>query len=226
MDKKEALALFRYALDKADEQLEAEMVARTGEIIITREQHETGVNRIMEAFRRYKAMKVKRRIVIVLLAAVLIVLTSCTIYVNRDRIAAFVENFYDTYVKVSYDQTREEAPKEILEVYMPSYIPEGYELIESHSNAARVRTQWENGENGKITFDQALLTDGLMDWDNEKTEPKILIINDISVYCAQYNNAAFYMWNDGNYSYKLMVTEDFVAEEIERLITLTMIDNE
>ncbi|MBO5269335.1 MAG: hypothetical protein J6B77_01030, partial [Clostridia bacterium] len=120
MNKQEALELFRQALDRADEQLEAEMTARTGEIAVTRAEHETGVARIMEAFRGYRSRKVKRRILIALLAAVLAVLASCTVYVNRDKIASFVEKFYDGNVDVSFGDIPEDAPTEILEIYMPS----------------------------------------------------------------------------------------------------------
>lgn len=226
MNKQMSLNLFRDALDRAEEQLEAEMTERTLEVTITREQHEKGVARIMAAFRRHAAMKVKRRILIVILAAVLVILTSCTIYVNREKIAAFVEELYHTYIDVSYRAIDENAPTEILEVYLPAYIPEGYELTESHSNSARVRTQWENEDGERISLVQTILTGDLLGWDVEKGEPQSRVVNETTLYCSEYNNATIYMWNDGDYSYRLTVTEDFLLEEIEELITLLPIDIE
>ena len=222
MNKQEALNLFRQALDLADEQIEARMTARTGEIAITRVQHETGVARIMETFCAYKSRKVKRRILIALLAAVLAVLASCTAYANRDKIASFVEKFYDGHVGVSFGDIPEDAPTEILEVYMPSYIPEGYEIADLQSNAARVRMLWKNEQGEHINFTQNLLKGNLNGWDLEDADPKILTINGIAVYCARYENTNSYMWNDGKYAYKLTTTEGFTDEEVEKLITLTV----
>ena len=226
MNKQEALELFRQALDRADEQLEAEMTARTGEIAVTRAEHETGVARIMEAFRGYRSRKVKRRILIALLAAVLAVLASCTVYVNRDKIASFVEKFYDGNVDVSFGDIPEDAPTEILEIYMPSYIPEGYELVEMYSDFAMVKAEWENSDGKKMVFRQFLLWGTVHGWDNEETEIKTLIINDIPVYYAQHNYETFYLWNDGNYSYKLSIEDSFTAEEIESILTLTLVVEE
>lgn len=231
MNKRTSLDLFREALERAEEQLEAEMAERTTKITVTREQHDQGVARIMEAFRRYKIVKMKRRILISILAAVLAILTSCTIYVNRDKIAAFVEEFYHTYVDVSYGDINEDTPTEILMAYQPSYIPEGYVLTDSHSHSARVRMVWVNQNGEKIIFAQTVLTEKLLGWDNERVEPKTLTVNDTVVYYGEYNNtedinATVYMWNDGEYSYKLTVMEDLSLEEIQKIITLVAVENE
>lgn len=228
MNKRTSLDLFREALERAEEQLEAEMAERTTKITVTREQHDQGVARIMEAFRRYKIVKMKRRILISILAAVLAILTSCTIYVNRDKIAAFVEEFYHTYVAVSHGDINEDVPTEILTAYQPAYIPEGYVLTDFHSNSARVRMQWTKDNGEKIIFTQAVMLGNLSGWDNERVEPKILTVNDTVVYYGEYNDnkAMVYMWNDGDYSYKLMVLEDLPIEEIQKIITLVAVENE
>lgn len=221
MDKDLSLNSFREALNIAQEELEAEMTERTLEFTITREQHENGVARIMAAFRRYAAMKVKRRILIVILAAVLVILTSCTIYVNREKIASFVEEFYHTYIDVSYSAIDENVPTEIQQVYLPSYIPEGYEITDLHSNSARIRTQWENADGARITFVQNLLAGDLTGLDFEKGDPNIITVNDMTVYYSKYNNADIYVWNDGYYSYQMTTAENFPYEELEKLMTLS-----
>ena len=226
MNKPMSLDLFREALIKAEEQLEAEMAERAMRITVTQEQHEQGVARIMEAFRRHRAIKVKRRILISILAAVLAILTSCTIYVHREKIAAFVEEFYHNYIDVSYGEIDDGAPKEIQTVYQPSYIPEGYELTDSYQDSARVRMKWVNQDGEKIVFVQTLLSDKLMSLDIEKGEPKSLILNDVTVYYSKYENKDIYVWNDGSYAYKLTLTEDFSPEEIEKVITLMSTDTE
>ena len=226
MNKQMSLDLFREALIKAEEQLEAEMAERATRITVTQEQHEQGVARIMEAFRRHRAIKVKRRILISILAAVLAILTSCTIYVHREKIAAFVEEFYHNYIDVSYGEIDDGAPKEIQTVYQPSYIPEGYELAESHSNSARVRMKWVNQDGEKIVFVQALLTGDLLSWDSEKGAPQELILNEKTVYYSKYENKDIYIWNDGRYTYKLTLTEDFPSEEIENIMTLVTTNSE
>lgn len=231
MNKQMSLDLFREALDAAQEQLEDEMTAGTGEVVVTREEHEKGVARIMATFRRYKATRLKRRILISILAAALVILTSCTIYANREKIAAFVEKFYHTYIDVSYTDIDENAPQEIQQVYLPSYIPEGYELTDSHSNTTRVRMKWVNQNGEKIIYVQTLLTGDLLSLDSEMGEPKILTVGGISVYYAEYSNTQYsneniYVWNDGDYSYKLTVTADFPIEEIEKLITLAATESE
>ena len=220
MNKQMSLDLFREALDAADAELEAELTAKAAEVIVTREQHEKGVARIMAAFERHRAMKLRRRILISILAAVLVLLTSCTIYVNREKIAAFVEEFYNTYVDVSYGEIDDNAPTEMQTVYQPAYIPEGYELVEAHSNSVRVRTEWVNQDGERIVFAQALVSGNLLSWDNERIEPQILTVNDIAVYYAEYGNTIVYMRNDGEYSFRLTVTENFTFEELEKLIAL------
>lgn len=226
MNKQMSLDLFREALDAADAELEAELTAKAAEVIVTREQHEKGVARIMAAFERHRAMKLRRRILISILAAVLVLLTSCTIYVNREKIAAFVEEFYNTYVDVSYGEIDDNAPTEMQTVYQPAYIPEGYELVETQSSFARICTQWVRQDGEIIIFTQALVSGNLLSLDNERVEPTTLTVNDRVVYYAEYNSTTAYMWNDGDYSYKLTVTEDLPFEEIEKLITLVSTDIE
>ena len=70
------------------------------------------------------------------------------------------------------------------------------------------------------------MTKGFSGWDQEGADPKILEINDMTVYYSQYENTDSYIWNDGHYSYRLTATEDFILEEIESLLTLMIIDNE
>ena len=221
MDKDLSLNLFREALSTAQDELEAELTEKTSKVVITREQHESGVARIMAAFRKRKNIIVKRRILVALLAAVLVILTSCTIYANRDKIAAFMEKFYSTYIDVSYGEIDENVPTEIQQVYLPSYIPEGYEITDLHSNSARVRTQWENEDGARITFVQNLLAGDLTGLDFEKGDPNIITVNDMTVYYSKYNNADIYVWNDGYYSYQMTTTENFPYEELEKLMTLS-----
>lgn len=223
MNKQMSLNLFREALDAAAEQIEAEMAERGAEILVTRAQHEIGVGRIMEAFRKHTTVKWKRRIWVALLAAALMILTSCTIYANRDKIATFIEEFYHTYIDVSYEAIGEDVPREILELYQPSNIPEGYELAEAFESTAFARTEWLNEQGKRITFDQSLLTTGgVTVWDNERVTPKLITVNDTSVYYAEYNGTHCYMWNDGRYSYALVITGELLSKEIEQLIILTV----
>ena len=106
----------------------------------------------------------KRALIAILIAAALL-LAGCSVYVFREAIFDFIEEIYDDYIRVSYDEDREGNEEKIEHIYTVQYVPEGYELKKEIASPLKVYFLWENVAGEKITFKQynLLSTDFFLD---------------------------------------------------------------
>ncbi len=99
--------------------------------------------------------KTARRVTAILIAAVLILLSACAAIIYRDKIKGlFVEKHEDRDVVAV--QTEEQYPsnRKIEEVYVLSYVPEGFELVEDEILKIRVKYQYKDSVNNIIVYRQ------------------------------------------------------------------------
>lgn len=136
----------------------------------------------------------------------LLIFTSVMISCNRIRepIIKFSECVYEKFVEFFFGaEAKETAPKIIEEVRMPTYVPEGYELVEQIMlSDQECQTIWRNEDNIDIHFYQAVLT---MKTTFDIEQVKLKTIDDGSkITLFQKGAFTFAFWNDNHYSYTLI----------------------
>ena len=162
-----------------------------------------------------KKMPMSKRVTIVLIAALLIVLTGCAI-VYRNEIAGFFVDLFDGRVSISAPQT-DDRPRE-LAVKMPSYIPEGYELVYDEKYISLAERKWENGEGETIRLIQTIPGQTHFGFDTDYGGYRFLQIGDEEVYYHQWDTPKHvYIWSS-DYDYKLTVSSPLSEEELQKII--------
>lgn len=115
-------------------------------------------------------------------------------------------------------EDKEAALKMIEEVHTLTYVPEGYELVESPMLTGKdykLRTVWMNMDGEKLVFQQALLTSKTT-MDTEDAEIKI-ISNNTKITIVKKRENTYIFWNNNQYAY-ILITEDLSEMEIEKII--------
>lgn len=154
----------------------------------------------------------KKKLLACIIAAILALVTACTF---REPILDFFEKAYESFTKLS---TNEDAGKEITAVYMPDYIPDGYEIISESKNKIGVSVIWSNG-NERITYNQSPLNNENILIDTGSNDYVCLYIEKQPVYYIYQNNTYFFIWENGDYTFKLKCSDTIIMEEIEKIIS-------
>ena len=167
----------------------------------------------------------KRTFVAILIAAALL-LAGCTVYVYRDEIRDFIEEFYDTYIKVTYTAEQMENKVYIEEFYSLSYVPEEYELVSEYKDILRTKYIWETTSGNMIIFEQLLVDGAYMVYDTEEGNRKVINCGDIVIYSYANNDHYRYMWNDGKYTMSLYSNEQLVEEWLKAILDGLIVKDE
>ena len=162
--------------------------------------------------------KNRRRWLITLLVAAALLLSACTVYAYRGEIRGFVEKIYDEYVHVTYRDSDEAGREgEIEEFYTLGYVPEGYELVEQVSRTFLNKYKWETSDGEFLVFEQYDLSGASFLMDVEGGDTNMLINIGHEVYCW-VEDTAVYVWNDGQYAYRINSSHLIPYDELNKLI--------
>ena len=211
-------ALFRRALIEALAQKYDEELAACTEEATCSDAHIQSMRAIIEGhLRQVKRQKRTQRLIVLLVAAALLVLSACTVYTLRDKIRAYVETIYEDYVTVTYQDADQISENNLFdEYYTLEYVPEGYVLVENTRSQTMNRMVWSTEDNHRIFFEQCLL-DSSHYLHVDQYEPAIILEEGLMIYYRQSHYPA-YLWNDGIYAYKLEISETLANNEIVKLI--------
>lgn len=153
----------------------------------------------------------RTKVIAILVAAALLLLVGCSIYIARRRIANFFEEVFDTHAKVTTEETAAEVAG-LNEVYTLTYVPEGYQLKSSTKNNLYNFELWTDGSS-TINFEQQLY-DSFQFYDIDYIEP--FQIKHVSGYeiCYKFSDNFYqYIWTDNIYVYKLFC-QDSLSDDI------------
>ena len=225
-EENESLKLFQKALadvlnEKADRVLEQDP-----EKPVYSKRHQRAMKKILSGKQAplnkiLKEKRIKRRVIAILVAAALLLAGGLTVYAKQDAIVRFVTKIFDGYTTGSYrEEPGNEAavPDVIEQEYMPTYVPEGYELTEHSSDDAVNRIEWQNNDEEILIFSQSVIGTKY-NLDNEHSTFETKDIGKYSVLIVTHEVAGrFYIWTDEKYSYSIHCSEYFLQEEISRMI--------
>lgn len=154
-----------------------------------------------------------KRIIIAIVAAVLILLTAC----------AMSKPIMDFFVTVYNDHTRfysnDGDVKTIETVYMPTYLPEGYEITYNLYEAIIVHVTWRDANGKKIVYKQSTTVNNILDIDTENSEYTVWYIEEVPVYCVFKKSYYLFFWKNDGYLFEFQCHDSIPREEIEKIIS-------
>lgn len=216
--------LFKKALSEAMAQKYDEELAECEENAICSQKHYDKMQKIIgRNICRQKKRLTKKSLIAIIVAAALL-LTGCTAaYIYRDEIRDFVEEIYEEFIKLTYDDEEQNPVGGIKEQYELTYVPEGYEKTNEKITSLYIYYEYENGEGEKITFRQNALDGTNYGVDNEDGYTTIFAYGEINIYCRTLNSTHHYIWNDGKYALSIdstvLITENEFVKIIENVTT-------
>ena len=213
MDKSN-LELFKQALNEAVSNKFDKMADECTEEIVCSERHKLAMRTIIYGkadTSRAWSPRVKR--IIAILVAAALILTSCGI-IFRNQIREIFEEFY---VKLTYEGN-EESNKNIDEVYVLGYVPEGYVLEREKVESLRITYKYVNETGDVLYFEQRAIAHSGYYIDSESGYSKIEEIEEFDVYYRFTNKFYHYVWNNETYTMTIKSSIKLSNENIILLI--------
>ena len=216
---KSNLELFKQALNEAwDNKIRREVEACTEEEIVTSERHKAAMQTILDGtYDKSAKWKLTRAKVVAILVAAALLLASCAI-IYRNEIRDLVEEIFEDFSKSTYSDEEDANGKTIEDVYELSYVPEGYVLEESEITPIYVKYTFINSNN-ILVFEQKVLDYSSFLFDVENGYNLLLNNNELDIYYKATPKYNFYLWNNGNYSFLIISSNEISNEEIQIVIT-------
>ena len=181
-------------------------------------EHIRKMEAIIENVKKSDRRKAKLKFILPLVAAAALLLSACTVYAYRGKIRDFIEKVYDNYIEVTYTDGENLPENEaVLGNYTLGYIPEGYELVEESNTLLLAKQKWMSSEDEILIFEQGILDNSSYQLDSEQGETIFLICENVEVY---YRNIEIhtYMWNDGDFSFKILSTKQLTEDSLEQIV--------
>jgi len=215
--------LFRRLLIQARLEKSQELIDRHPEKIEFPPKHLKKMAKIISSSDKVRITRglsnTQRRIIAVLIAAVMFIFGGLAVYANREAIVEFVKTVFNGYSTVEYE-TDSDVPETIETEYTMEYVPEGYEKTDEQISLFKVWIQWTNIDETQVIFRQYPLNQNKYGTDNEHTEiEEHILIADYSVYHVRTTyETDIYIWNNGEYSFEISCTAYISEEEITKMI--------
>lgn len=157
-----------------------------------------------------------KKIVAIIIAAVLIIASALTALAFKEKLLDFIERREDTHT--SLDSPEGESGKEqIEEIYLPSYIPERFSLKSHSSSSASVVTIWTDGESDMV-FVQMPRQNTNTSINTENEDYTEAVFGNQAVYYTVKHGTFGAVWHTEDYVYRLDAFSPFDLEEIEKII--------
>ena len=210
-------ALFKQAINEALTNKFQRMADACDEEIVCSRRHRKAMRAIINGKTPRKTMTpMNRRVIAILVAAILLLLASCAI-IYRDEIREFVTNIKEFFVEIKFDEGENDS-QYIDEIYELTYLPEGYSFKEERINHMVVQYVFANQDNNSIRFIQQTLDNASFSVDSEHGDTVIIEIEGYTVYFRQTGNMYYYLWNDGKYAFQIYSNEQLSDNELLSII--------
>ena len=209
---KSEISIIRKALLKIDE-WERNYYAKLPEV--NRAPSEKYLSSIQSLFTKKHESRFtpRRAAAIIIIAALIAGLVGCA-FVFRKPILNFIEEKWGDDTKM----TLPDGYKERIEVSKaPSYIPDGFSLDRSTVTDNIVFIKWKNDEK-IISYKQHSNANSSIIYNTEDAPYEVAYIGDQAVYYISKYNDYGLIWEDGEYSYSMMIPNELPWEEVEKII--------
>lgn len=218
-------ALIDARLRKAEQITEADR-----EEVNLSNEHQQKMRFILQSAIRKRKSNVKR-LSITLLAAAMTAVAAIAIFVNRSHITRFT----DEHIMVLFrddnadkaDKGKITEPTQVLEeIYTLSYVPDGFEVVSSSSNATSASTHWQkNTTQSYIIFTQALMDNPVFEYDENVGQHDEINLGNVKIQCIYLDTSSIFNWSYKGYSYSIECSNDLPFDEISKMIITFLRDN-
>lgn len=175
------------------------------------------INEIINGTKNEHVRRAPKRLAIVLLSLIVAFTLAMSVSAIRQRVVDFIISIYENGISVVFERRNAGENHDLEEVYSPTYLPEGYTIVENKNLGTKIERKWNNGV-GEISYLQSNLS-GDLNIDNENVEEIELDCQGLEVYCSlKYGKYKAY-WSDDKYLYIMgFSSNDISIEEIEKII--------
>lgn len=193
-------------------------LADNAESALCSETHEASILETIATAKAIEQRISKKRLIAILVAAALLLFVGCTALVYRNQIGSFVEHIYEEYVNVELPDDGDDPITEIEHVYVLSYIPKEYTLVQKIIDNVGVRYIYTNESGEKIIFDQSLMSNSFIGIDNEGEDAEVFEYKNNEIYFRNTERNTHYIWiKDGNI-FSLDCLKTLNREEVLKII--------
>ena len=165
--------------------------------------------------KRQKTRETKHKTAALIIALMLVLLTSSAV-IFREEIAGFFISFFDDHASIDTDSS---GLTEIDVYYEPTYIPEGYNYRDGFKNELTTAYYYTNAVKAEIRIEQTLFNNADINIDTENAEHGSRMIGETEVYYTIKKSTVTLVWRNETCSFLLMCPDSFSWEEIERIVT-------
>lgn len=180
-----------------------------------------GANRssAIDFYQLNSVVKRKKRIISFAMAALIILLSSLFIFAVRHEIVHFAQYVYERFVSFDHKIDSGNNITKIEEVYLPTYIPDEYELVSEQNDTITVYREWRGINDQNIVYAQRVSNNINKMVDNEYLDYSRVEIKNYSVYYFINGSSSQYVWYHDGYVFSLY------AESVEDSVMLEIIEN-
>lgn len=166
----------------------------------------------------------KRAVIIAAVIATLVT-SAMAIPAVREAVIDFFFPDHNEYYGITFDPDEATlAPDEIQEVWGPTFVPEGYELVLEDVSPAGVAFWYADAQDQWICFTQYVIPPDATDdsWfgvNAEGTTRQSLLMGDYLVEEIQSQSVYFWFWTDNMYLYSLEISNGISSEITEQVFS-------
>ena len=183
-------------------------------------------NKIKEISKKRKAFfynlirTIPRKIAVILIASIIIFSMAMGISAIRKPIISFFINIEETFIKFyAIEQDNEiYIPKSIEKMYLPTFIPNEYIMVDSQKTKSSATTIWMC-DTALIIFEQDIIVKSQTYIDNEDVKYQSFLLEENEVHYYIKAGNYFLIWTDGAYLYSIICSEDIKMDEIKAIIS-------
>ena len=159
--------------------------------------------------------KLCQRIASVVIAFLLAFTTVMTVEATRLPFIDFVTDLIDEWLIIKPGNEHEGAPEIVEYVYLPDYVPNGYEWREQDVHSTFAITKWQDANGQIIVLTQSVWSVEVSVKSENTTE--ILLAERYVLHHAA-NNYASYDWHTEEYQFGIIVHGELSQAEVEKII--------
>ncbi len=168
-----------------------------------------------------------KKTAVAMLAVVILFTASLSISAIREPIFRYAKEVYEIFVELtSPEEANADVPAKIQEIYMPSYVPQGYTQTRYKVSANDVLTEWSNGEN-TVQLVQDVRKNSVITLDTENSDYTVYEYAGFEIHRRSRYGVYTFCWGNDRYEFYLSCPEELGIEGAEKMIeSISIVDKQ
>lgn len=159
---------------------------------------------------------IPRRVGIVLVAVLVTFCLMMSISAIRTPIVNFFVDIFESFISISVDGG---APKEIKEVYLPTYTPQGFTQDSLTNDGFHIQAMWKNEDGNTLVFTQDILNSSYeKTLDNAVSGYEKTSVGEKDLYYTQKYDQYVFVWASEEYIFLIKCPPMLTFDEAEKIV--------